>query len=152
MEKYISEQNIANNDVYAIIKDSVTCPICQCLMIDIMECLKCQNVCCKNCLDGWRKKGGDCPNRCKSEFRKVIQSKNLIHKLIFKCINGCGAEIKFDDLKEHYSKCKQIQPCKNPRMTLIDRKRINSTKNNKKTKYFNRKLSKLILYSYYFRS
>ena len=83
MEKYIKEEYIANLDTFEIIKDSVVCPICQCLMAEIMECMKCQNTCCKKCLDDWKKKGGDCPNRCKSEFRKVIQKKNLISKLVF---------------------------------------------------------------------
>ena len=140
MEKYINEEYIANLDTFEIIKDSVVCPICQCLMAEIMECMKCQNTCCKKCLDDWKKKGGDCPNRCKSEFRKVIQKKNLISKLVFKCINGCGAEIKFDDLQEHYSKCKKIQPSKKPRMALINRKSINISKKNKNIKYLNRKL------------
>ena len=100
---------IANKEIYEAIKDSITCPICQCLMTDIMECMKCQNVCCKKCLDDWKKKGGDCPNRCKSEFRKVIQNKNLIYKLKFRCINGSKGEINYEDLKKHYENCKPSQ-------------------------------------------
>jgi hypothetical protein len=133
LDDYIKEENIVKNETYEALKDLIICPICECLMIEPMLCTKCQNTYCKKCIDSWKKKGGSCPNRCNSEIQKVIQKKNLISKIKFKCIKGCGAEILFDDLEKHYStNC--ILKKKN--FKKIDKKDI---KDNQKVKYFNRK-------------
>lgn len=64
--------------------------------------------------------------------KKVIQKKNLISKIKFKCLKGCGAEILFDDLEKHYST--------NCILKKRNYKKINKTdiKDNQKVKYFNR--------------
>ena len=81
MEKYINEETIIKNEIYEGFKDNIICPICSCLMIEPVMCLTCQN----------------------SIIKDVIGKNNFITKFKFKCIRGCGAEIKFDDIKNHYS-------------------------------------------------
>ena len=50
-----------------------------------------------------QKKGCSCPNKCQnSTIRDVIGKNNFITKFKFRCIKGCGAEIMFDDIKNHY--------------------------------------------------
>ena len=104
MEKYINEETIIKNEIYESFKDNIMCPICSCLMIEPVMCLNCQNSFCKKCIEDWKKKGGICPNKCQNSIIKdVIGKNNFITKFKFKCIRGCGAEIKFDDIKNHYS-------------------------------------------------
>ena len=81
-------------------------------------CFSCQNNYCKTCIKKWTQRGGDCPNKCSNPtFKDVIGRNRLISKFKFKCINGCGAEILFDDIKKHYdSDCpkKEVKPKKRP--------------------------------------
>ena len=57
----------------------------------------------KNALDNG-KKGGGCPYQCPNpQFKIVIEKKRMISKLKFRCIKGCGTEIKFNDIKNHYN-------------------------------------------------
>ena len=50
-------------------------------------------------IDIWNKS----PNNCKDTiFKNQINKNRLITKLKFSCINGCGAEILFNDIKNHY--------------------------------------------------
>ena len=74
----------------------------------------------KNARNG--KKGGGCPHQCiNPEFKKVIEKKRMVTKLKFKCIKGCGAEIKFNDIKNHNnSECIR----KKKTMQLMNREEI----------------------------
>ena len=104
MDKYVNEDTIVKNEIYEIFKDSITCPICEKLMIEQVVCLKCQNIYCKKCIEQWKTKGGCCPNHCNnSVFNDVIERNNNITKFKFKCIKDCGEEIPFTDIKKHYS-------------------------------------------------
>ena len=53
------------------------------------------------------KKSNLCPLNCENPiYKSVIGKNNLISKLKFKCIKGCGEELLYDNIKEHYnSKC-----------------------------------------------
>ena len=104
MEEYINKDTIVKNDTYELLKDSIFCPICSNLMIEPVICLICQNIYCKKCIESRKTKGEGCPNNCKNaEIKDVIQENNLITKCKFKCIKGCGEEIPFNDIKNHYS-------------------------------------------------
>ena len=118
MEKYVNDETIIKDDKFEVFKEYVVCPICDCLMIEPVMCFSCQNNYCKKCIEKWKERGGECPNKCSNPiFKDVIGRNRLISKFKFKCINGCGAEILFDDIKKHYdSDCpkKEVKPQKRP--------------------------------------
>ena len=104
MEQYVNEETIIKNEKYESFKELIYCPICECLMIEPVMCLDCQNNYCKNCIEKWKAKEGSCPNRCGNPiFKNVIGKNRLISKFNFKCIKGCGAEIPFNDITAHYN-------------------------------------------------
>ena len=124
MEEYINENTIVKNQVYDLFKDSVICVTCNSLMIEPVICLTCQTTFCKNC----NEKNG-CPNKCEnSEIKEVIGKNNYITKFKFKCITGCGEEILFDDIKEHYSSdC----TANNPKLKPLSQQQFLDYKNEK---------------------
>jgi hypothetical protein len=104
MEKYVNEETVVKNELYESLKDNIICQICQCLMIEPIICLNCQNYFCKNCVESWKAKSNLCPLNCENPiYKNVIGKNNLISKLKFKCIKGCGEEILYDNIKEHYN-------------------------------------------------
>ena len=128
MEKYINEKNIVKNEVYELFKDSIICPVCQCLMIEPLICLTCQTKFCKNCQKNLKKLGRKCPNRCnKTSISKVNEKNNFISKFKFKCIKGCGEEIPYNEIKNHYkSKClSKKNKIKSPlKIKIIDKTKV----------------------------
>ena len=139
MEKFLKEENIVKDELFEALKESVICPLCEELMIVPMECSNCQNLYCEKCIEKWIKKGGGCPNNCtNSEFKKVIEKKRMITKIKFRCIKGCGAEILFNDVKNHYnSECYK----KKKTMKLMEKNEVAEyfKKNKIEVLYFNRK-------------
>ena len=106
MEKYANEKNIVKNEVYELFKDTIICPVCNSLMIEPVICLSCQSNFCKKCSQKLKDKGDNCPKKCLvPNIKDVIGRNNLITKFTFKCINGCGEEILFDNIKNHYKDC-----------------------------------------------
>ena len=92
--------------MYEAFKDLIICPVCNSLMIEPVICFGCQEKFCKKCSKKLKEKGDNCPNKCLNYKIEDISSKNnLISKFKFKCINGCGEEILFDNIKDHYKKC-----------------------------------------------
>ena len=103
MEKYVNEKTIIKNGQYEAFKDFIYCQICFNLMIEPFVCLNCQNKFCKKCAEEWEKKHRKCPLNCENtSLKKVIEKENMISRVKFKCIKGCGAEISFDDINNHY--------------------------------------------------
>ena len=103
MEKYANKGSIVKNEVYDLFKDLIICPICDSLMIEPVICLNCQNSFCKKCI---RALDDNCPLKCSnSNFKDVNDKDNFISKCKFKCINNCGKDILFNNLKNHYENC-----------------------------------------------
>ena len=127
MEKYINEETIIKNETYNSFPELLICQICQCLMLEPVMCIGCQNYYCKKCIEDWKKKSGKCPNRCENPtYKSVIEKNRLITKMKFKCIKGCGAEILFDDIKNHYnSNCLE-------NLQINNQKNINEDKEDEK--------------------
>ena len=98
MEKYINDRTIVKNDIFKSIKDEIICPKCKFIILEPYYCIDCENNFCKNCTD---QKNGKCPMGCEGENLK-LKKKNPLVKLRFKCIKGCGAEIKYNDINNHY--------------------------------------------------
>ena len=97
----MNEKTIIKNEIYELFKDSIYCPLCNLLMIDLFQCSKCQYIFCKMCS---KKENGNCPC-CKQPFKNdKIQRNSFITKMKFKCIKGCGTEILFNDIENHYNK------------------------------------------------
>ena len=104
MEKYINEETIEKDNIYDLIKDKITCPICNNIMIEPVICLGCQTTFCKKCKKILKKKKQNCPNECKNPtISDVVEKNNMISKFKFKCIKGCGTEIPFKDINKHYN-------------------------------------------------
>ena len=103
MEEYVNEYTVIKNAQYDAFKEYIYCQICECLMIEPVMCLNCQNKFCKKCTEEWAKRNGKCPLNCENtSLRKVIEKENMISKIKFKCIKGCGTEIPFDEINKHY--------------------------------------------------
>ena len=103
MDKYLKVENIVKDDVFKANKNEVICPICFELIIVPMLCTECQNYFCEKCIEQWKQKGGGCPFRCNSfNFIKVKEKNRKISSLKFKCIKGCGAEIPYNEIENHY--------------------------------------------------
>jgi hypothetical protein len=74
----------------------------------MVECSKCDKLCCKKCMSEWAKKSKTCPN-CRANFipvekinRFIVNSLNVIE---FKC-NSCEEKFKFSENKSHQMVCK----------------------------------------------
>jgi hypothetical protein len=142
MEKYLNVENIVKDEVFKVVENEVICPICFELMIVPMICIECQNLICQKCIEKWKQKGGTCPNGCKVfDFRKVIEKNRKISSIKFKCIKGCGAEIPFNEIENHYkSECIK----KKKTMTLLSNDEVlklreKGKKGKKNIAYFTRK-------------
>ena len=105
MEKYININNIIENDIFKLFKDSVTCPLCHNILINPIMCMKCDGTFCKKCIDDWEKKNLKCPNNCNEPNYQQNSIKNdILYKLKFKC-EECEEEIYYNEMKNHIDKC-----------------------------------------------
>jgi hypothetical protein len=105
MEEYINDDTVVEDDFYNAFKDSITCPLCLCILIEPVMCMKCQNVYCKKCVDDWAKKDNKCPNRCeKPNYQKSLIKNEILSKLKFKC-ESCKMILEYNDAKIHKDKC-----------------------------------------------
>ena len=113
MEEYINDDTVVQDDFFNAFKDSITCPLCLCILIEPVMCMKCQNVYCKKCVDDWAKKDNKCPNRCENpNYKPSLEKNNILSKLKFKC-QKCGEEILYDNVKSHIESCKPNNNSKN---------------------------------------
>ena len=124
MEFEINEENIINKEFYKTLSVGISliCPICKNILKEPLFCLDCQNSFCKICITNWKQNNDTCPFRCKNP---KFQKNNIISKILsllkFKCKNGCGEEIMYDKLNEHYTeKCKKID-FKNMYLNLLNK-------------------------------
>jgi len=75
------------NETFNSFPELIICQICQCIMLEPVMCLNCQNYYCKKCIEDWKKKSPTCPNKCEEPiFKNVIEKNRLITKMKFKCI------------------------------------------------------------------
>ena len=146
MEKYINEGTIIKNDTFDSCRELIICQICECIMLEPVICVDCQNYYCKKCIEDWKKRSELCPNRCeKPIYKNVIEKNRLINRMKFKCIKGCGAEILFEDIKNHYStnclknKKDNNNIKKNNKIKILSKNEVlelKSSGKNYKSKYF----------------
>ena len=109
MEEFINDDALIENDYYNAFKDSIQCPLCLCILINPVMCMKCQNVYCKKCVDSWAKKDNKCPNRCVEPNYNTSKDKlNILSNLQFTC-KYCQKIIKYSEVEEHKDICGIIQ-------------------------------------------
>ena len=122
MEKYANEKNIVKNEIYELFKDAIICPVCNSIMIEPVICLECQSTFCKKCSKTLKDKGDNCPKKCSNyNINDVIGKNNFISKFKFKCINGCGEDILFENITNHYKNC---NPNKIKKIKVMDKKQV----------------------------
>ena len=149
MEEYINLVTIIKNETFESLKDLIICPKCNKIILQPVICSKCENHFCKKCID----KKNQCPNGCKKPKLKDSK-KNFLKKLKFKCIKGCGEEIHYDEIKNHYnSDC--LKNKNNNKMKIISKEQMSNIKS-EDISYIKSKFYKLIFflfcfYSNYFR-
>ena len=149
MEEYVNKETIIKNETYEIFKDSVLCPICQCLMLEPVICLSCQNYFCKKCIECLIKKEGrnSCPNNCQNPIIKnVIEKNNLLFKLKFKCIKGCKEEIFYNDLEKHYKTNCLLKMENKKKMKILTKSQIQDLKNKNSIEYVTSKHNIIIIF------
>ena len=110
-ERVINQSNLT---------EELKCRICHGVLLNPMECNKCENCFCMSCLQKWLKESGTCPFKCngtldfKLKPHKVIR--NMLTQLVLKCrnySNGCKEEIPYEKLEVHEEvECKfECYPC-----------------------------------------
>ena len=105
---YVDNTNVSNKEYFETLSDFSMCTVCTGIVIEPVQCNKCENCFCKNCINQWCKNCKSCPMKCVSpEFKEPSRLiKNMLSKLIFDCpIKCCDSKIPYDDLLIHEVKC-----------------------------------------------
>lgn len=110
----VPENGISFDDILSKIDESyldiITCPICQNLVWDIVDCDQCGNLFCRNCIkDATTKVGDSCPICRKSPFQSTECKalKKIFANIKLKCPNKpCQESIEYSDYLFHQEKCK----------------------------------------------
>ena len=101
----ISKSDLSNPSELHKLEDILTCKICLDLAERPLICSKCQFVYCKECLDinKCAYSNDKCPN-CKCSHFDPGKILEKIYEKMFKfmCKNGCGKELRYSDLNQHY--------------------------------------------------
>ena len=56
--------DIINLDECKAIENCMICTICDGVVYQPLQCVKCENLFCRNCIEEWRKKSNSCPYKC----------------------------------------------------------------------------------------
>lgn len=100
---YIEPSSVYNKELYETISYDCNCVICENILKNPVICQVCKNSFCFECIEKWKKESQNCPFRCKNPGYKPDKAKReLLSKIKFKCQNGCGNVINYDDLENHY--------------------------------------------------
>lgn len=109
----LEEEDIVNKEEMKVLLEDncFLCSICSSVLIDPQMCFGCQNSFCKECIEKWKKEKNSCPFRCKNaSFTVDRRLSRMLSKLKFKCKNGCGQIIDYDNAKMHYNiECKKLE-------------------------------------------
>lgn len=113
IKDFLDSDWITNTAFYESIKDIITCHICSGIMINPKECTSCQNSFCKRCIEEWKSLNNSCPFKCdEKEFKESSRPlKNLLEKLIFKCIfcDKIGKDNTYKSFLIHIKSCDKIR-------------------------------------------
>ena len=115
----IDKKYISNFSDYALLFDEMRCPICLKILLDPIECDKCQAIICENCYFILKSADKNCFNEgCKGKYIKANKYiRNLLNELEIKC-QGCGTDnINYIDYLTHIKTCPEY--LKNPILSKI---------------------------------
>ena len=128
----VSFEDIYNKNEAANMKDLLSCPICLNILISPVQCNKCNKCFCKICIDNYANSKSVCPFRCENPLyntNKFVE--NVLAILKFKCTNGCGKIIKYEDLRNHYEEdCDKIDYKTKYKELLKKYRELKNSKNN----------------------
>ena len=91
----IAPTEIANQE---ILFELLTCKICKGILRSPVQCAKCGNTYCSICFNNKKK----CLNNCSIVPSSAPWLNNIILSLKFKCKNGCGKLIDYNEYEFHY--------------------------------------------------
>ena len=106
-ELFIDESTIKNISDYNLIKDEITCEICQGILIKPKQCENCESIFCEKCINSWLSKNKSCPKRCDKFVMKNCPKlmKKILDKLQIIC-PICKNEFNYDSfVHKHYEEC-----------------------------------------------
>ena len=133
MDEYINKDTIIKNETFDLFKDLILCKKCNNLLIEPSMCTNCLNQYCQNCINKKKSKERKCPNCEKSNFNEINENNRLIKKFKFKCIKGCGEELLFDEINNHYkNNCLTNKKKKVRKLEMLTKEQVAKIK--KKTK------------------
>ena len=103
----IDRKFISNYDEYKLLLDEMICPICLKVLLDPIECDKCQAIICDNCYFILKSADKNCFNEgCKGKYIKANKFvREILNNLNIKCC-GCGKDnIRYADYLNHIQSC-----------------------------------------------
>ena len=103
----IDRKFISNYDEYKLLLDEMICPICLKVLLDPIECDKCQAIICDNCYFILKSADKNCFNEgCKGKYIKANKFvREILNNLNIKCC-GCGKDnIRYADYLTHIQAC-----------------------------------------------
>ena len=103
METYVNNKTLVETDIAKVLKSSVTCPLCNNILINPVMCMTCQKVYCKKYIDNSVNSDAKC--KCENQnFQKSIGKNEILSQLKFICV-GCGEEKGYDEAEKHHDSC-----------------------------------------------
>ena len=98
---------IKNINEINLIKEEITCEICNGIIIKPKQCQSCETIFCEKCINEWKNKNNSCPKRCPQltliEPPKLV--KKLLDKLNIQCAL-CKNEFGYENyIFKHYPEC-----------------------------------------------
>ena len=103
----IDKKFISNYDEYKLLLDEMICPICLKILLDPIECNKCEAIICENCYFILKSADKNCFNEgCKGTYIKANKFvREILSNLSIKCY-GCNKDnIRYTDYLEHIKTC-----------------------------------------------
>ena len=105
----IDKAFINNYDEYKLLIDEMLCPICLKVLLDPIECDKCQAIICDNCYFILKSADKNCITEgCKGTYNKANKFiREILSNLKIKCYACSKNNIKYKDYLEHIKVCEE---------------------------------------------
>ena len=121
----IDKNFISNYDEYKLLLDEMICPICLKVLLDPIECDKCQAIICDNCYFILKSADKNCITEgCKGKYIKANKFiREILSNLNIKCCGCYKDNIRYTDYLQHIKKCESY--LSNPilkKLALINQK------------------------------